>query len=55
MIVWSQMLLSIPPISEPTAKPSLFADLEPSESDDRPVDRPVDHTTLLMFNTLETL
>ena len=40
---------------EPNAKPSLFADLEPSEPDDRPVDRPVDHPTLLMFNTLKTL
>ena len=40
---------------EPNAKPSLFADLEPSEPDDRPVDRPVDRPTLLMFNTLKTL
>ena len=36
---------------EPNAKPSLFADLKPSEPDDRQVDRP----TLLMFNTLKTL
>ncbi len=40
---------------EPTAKPYLFADLEPSEPDDRLVDQPVDHPTLLMFNTLKTL
>ena len=35
--------------SETNAKRSLFADLEPSEPDDRQVDRP----TLLTFNTLE--
>jgi hypothetical protein len=40
-IVWSPMLL-------PTRS-------EPSEPDDRPVGRPVDHPTLLMFNTLKTL
>ncbi len=40
---------------EPNAKPSLFADLEPSEPDDQPVDRPVDRPTLLMFNALKTL
>jgi hypothetical protein len=51
------MLLPMPPIREPTAKPSLFADLEPSEPDDRPVDHdlPVDRPTLLMLNTLKTL
>ncbi len=53
--VWLQMLLPMPPIREPTAKPSLFADLDPSETDDRPVNRPVDRPTLLMFNTLKTL
>ncbi len=36
---------------EPNAKQSLFADLEPSEPDDRQVDAP----TLLMFNTRKTL
>jgi hypothetical protein len=40
---------------EPNAKPSLFADLEPSEPDDRPVDQPVDRPTLLMFDILKTL
>jgi hypothetical protein len=38
---------------KPNAKRFLFADLEPSEPDDRLVDRPVDHTTLLMFNILK--
>ncbi len=37
------------PIRDPNAKRSLFADLEPSE----PVDRPVDRPTLLMFKTLK--
>ncbi len=39
----------------PNANPmqSLFTDLEPSEPDDPPVDRPVDRLTLLMFNTLK--
>jgi hypothetical protein len=32
-----------------------FADLEPSELDDQPVDRPVDRLTLLLFNTLKVL
>ena len=40
---------------EPNAKLSLFADLEPSEPDDRHVDQPVDRLTLLMFNILKTL
>ncbi len=46
---------ALPPIREPNAKPSLFNDLEPSEPEDRPVDRLVDRPTLLMFNTLKTL
>ncbi len=51
------MLLPLPLKREPTAKPFLFADLDPSEPDDRPVyhDLPVDRPTLLMFNTLKTL
>jgi hypothetical protein len=44
--VWSQMLLPMPPIREPNTKRSLFADLEPSQSGDRPVDRPA----LLILN-----
>ncbi len=51
-MVWSQMLLPMPPIREPNAKQSLYADLGLSEPDDRPVDRPVDRPTLLMFNTI---
>jgi hypothetical protein len=45
-------LLPMPPIRKPNAKWSLFADLEPSEPDNRPVGRSVDLPTLLMFNTL---
>ncbi len=43
--------VALPPIREPNVNRSLFADLEPSEPDDRPVDR----RTLFMFNTLKTL
>jgi hypothetical protein len=49
------MLLPMPPIREPTAKPSLITNLEFSKPDDRPVNQPVDRPTLLMFNTLKTL
>ncbi len=47
-IVCSQMLIPMPNVRELNATLSLFTDLEASEPDNHPVNRPA----LLMFNTL---
>ncbi len=54
LVAVSQMLLPLPPIRELKTKPSLFADLEPSEPYYPLVDRPTLLMCLIHFKTLDS-